>query len=126
MNVGELKTLLDRYLKRDDLRDLYDRWIEFTQLRINMQLRLQEQEYRATTVPVNQYIALPPDYIEMRHIETSADNGRSLQYVTPDQIDLLNNRFKSGRILFYTIIDNQIELIPGPAEDSVAELEMFY
>jgi hypothetical protein len=126
VNIGQLKTTLDRYLKRTDLRDLYDNWIAFTSNRIDVQLRLQEQEYRTVTVPTEQYIALPPDYIDMRHLETSADGGWPVRFATPDQVDYRNLALNQGRIQFCTIVNNQLELTPSPAADSVAELEMFY
>ena len=66
MNKGQLNTTITRYLKRDDLIDLYDTWIEFTSTRINTQLRLSEQEYRTTTVPDSQFVQLPPDVVGVR------------------------------------------------------------
>jgi len=128
MNKGELTTLLDRYMKRTDLHDLYDDWIAFASTRINTQLRLLEQEYRTVTVPTTQFVQLPPDFIEMRHIQTSQEGGRSLKYVTPAQLDTMRARYSDSfsPISFYTIMNNQLELSPAPSADSVAELEMFY
>jgi hypothetical protein len=126
MNYGELKTLMDRYLKRQDLRDLYDTWAGFTNQRIDMQLRLKEQEYRTISVPLAQFVALPDDYISMRHLATSTDHGRPMQYVTPDQMDIAALRFRSGGPIFYTIVNNQLELIPAPTAESEGTLELFY
>jgi hypothetical protein len=41
-------------------------------------------------------------------------------------IDLANQFIKSGPIATYSILDTQLELIPAPTVDSVAELEMVY
>jgi hypothetical protein len=126
MNLGEFKSLLDRYLKRNDLRDLYNDWFLFTSLRIDQQLRLKEQEYRTITVPTERYIPLPPDFIEMRSLQTSANGGLPIRLKTLRGADLANQFIKSGPIATYAILDTQLELIPAPNADSVAELEMVY
>jgi hypothetical protein len=127
MNLTELKALLDRYLKRKDLADLYDDWIGFTQSRINQQLRLKEQEYRTVTVPTTQFIQLPDDFIEMRHLEVNFAGGAPVEYVTAGQLDAMRSRYgTSGGMRFYTIMDNQLELFPAPAADSEQVLTMFY
>jgi len=128
MNRGEFNALLTRYLKRTDLVDLYDDWVAFTSTRIDTQLRLSEQEYRSVTVPDNQFIALPVDFIEMRHIETSQEGGRQLKYVTPGQLDTLRMAYSDSfsPMAFYTILNNQIEISPAPSADNEAVLEMFY
>ena len=128
MNKGELNTTITRYLKRNDLIDLYDTWIAFTSTRIDTQLRLSEQEYRTITVPDSQFVQLPPDFIEMRHIQTSQNGGRPLRYVTPNKLDQLRARYSDSfaPMGFYTIMDNQIEISPAPGPDNEATLEMFY
>ncbi len=127
MNLQELKALLDRYLKRTDLADLYDDWIGFTQSRINQQLRLAEQEYRSVTKPLNNFIQLPDDFIEMRHLEVNFQGGRSIEYVTAAQLDQMRAKYgTSGGMRFYTILDHQLELFPAPGLDSEQVLTMFY
>lgn len=127
MNTGEFKALLGRYLKRTDLADLYDDWISFTSKRIDSQLHLQEQEYRSVTTPTSQFVALPVDYLEMRHIQSSYSGGTPMEYLTPGQLDKARLRWSSGPMRFYSIVNNQIELLPAPAADNTdTTLEMFY
>jgi hypothetical protein len=126
MNLGEFKSLLDRYLKRNDLRDLYDDWFLFTSLRIDQQLRLAVQEFRTITTPTEQYIPLPLDFIEMRSLESKGANGGPIRYATGRSIDVASMAVRSGPPRFYSILDTQLELIPAPQADSVAELEMVY
>lgn len=130
MNLGEFRQLLERYLKRQDLRDLYNPWFRFTSKRIDDQLRLKEQEYRAVTTPIAQYISLPPDFIEMRALQTNVNGGTPLLYMTAQQLDyrrlaraLSNN---PQQTMFYTILDNQLEIIPAPTADNTVGLEMIY
>ena len=127
MNLTELKALLDRYLKRQDLQDLYDDWIGFTQSRINQQLRLAEQEFRTVSAPKTAFIQLPDDFIEMRHLEVNFQGGRSMDYVTGAQLDAVRAKYgTSGGMRFYTILDQQLELFPPPGVDSEQVLTMFY
>ena len=122
MNRGELNNLLTRYLKRTDLTDLYDDWVQFAGNIIDQEMRLPEQEYRTVTVPTEQFISLPADFIEMRHIEY---NGVPLRFLTASQLDGVR-ALNLPRMRYYTIVDSQLELCPAPNEDSTGTLEMFY
>jgi hypothetical protein len=122
MNRGELNDLLTRYLKRTDLVDLYDDWVQFASNVIDQELRTPEQEYRSVTIPTEQFVSLPTDFIEMRHIEY---NGCPLRFVTADQLDGMRALNLHG-LQYYTIVDSQLELCPAPTADSTGTLEMFY
>jgi hypothetical protein len=128
MTYGDFKALLDRYLKRTDLRDLYNDWFLFTSLRIDKQLRLAEQELVDVSVPTARLVSLPSDFIEMRSLATSAGGGVPLRFTTLRGIEIAANlqRFPTGVIRQYSIYDNNLELIPAPSGDSVAELTMVY
>lgn len=129
MNYGELQTIIRRYLKRVDLDDVIPQWVEFAQRRIDMDLRLPEQEFRAIAIADRQFLPLPLDWIEMRNIQVKYDGNFALSYLTPEQLDNMGRRLKGDSptpIQFYTIMDNQLELVPAPGEDSEIEIEMFY
>jgi hypothetical protein len=127
MNLAAFKDLLTRYLKRSDLADLYDDWVGFTSKRIDAQLRLSEQEYRTLSAPKAQFIQLPDDFLEMRHLEVDFAGGRVVEFVTAGQLDAMRVKYgTSGGIRFYTIMNNQLELFPAPGPDSEQVLTMFY
>lgn len=129
MNLGQLKTIIKRYLKRTDLDDVIPDWIEFSQRRIDSDLRLPEQEYRTQTVANLAFLPLPNDWLEMRNIQVNFDGNYSLQYLTPEQLDNMSRVLKGetpNPIQFYTIMNNQIELIPAPDSDTETIVEMFY
>jgi hypothetical protein len=124
MNWGELKQTMTRYLKRSDLVDLYPLWQDMARVRISTECKLSEQEYRSLGIPVAQYVALPFDFIEMRHL---AAGRHDLEYVTAQQLNQMALKYgPSGRLRWYTILDNQIELYPVPNEDSEQVLTMHY
>ncbi|MGI9308551.1 MAG: phage adaptor protein [Gammaproteobacteria bacterium] len=128
MTRAELLTIFERYLKRNDLTDLYSDFIRMAEARINAVVRLSEMEVRSTSTPTEAFWALPDDFIEMRHIQAAVSRGdRVLEYLTPEQAD--NNRLvygSSGGYRAYSILDNQIEIIPHPTADSETVVEMFY
>ena len=129
MNFGELKTSIRRYLKRTDLDDIIPDWVEFAQRRIDTELRLPEQEFRTTTTANLKFLPLPLDWIEMRHVQVVFDGDFALQYLTPEQLDNAGRLLKGDSpnpIQFYTIMNNQIELVPAPSADTEVQIEMFY
>ncbi len=124
MNWGELKKTLTRYLKRSDLVDLYPLWQDLARTRIDTACKLSEQEYRALGVPVAQYVSLPADFIEMRHL---AVGRKDLEYVTAQQLNQMALKYgPSGGLRWYTILDNQLEIYPVPDENSQQVLTMHY
>ena len=122
-NKGELFAALTRYLKRPDLVDLYDNWLDFASTRIDTECRLSQQEYRSTAVANSQFLPLPIDYLEMRNIQI---NSYPLEYQTPAQLDCLRLRNLTGKTRYYTVMNGQVELLTTPADDSTAEIEIFY
>lgn len=127
MNWGELYSNLDRYLKRSDLSDMYPLWADLAGKRIDASLRLAETEYRTITVPRSQFIELPGDFIEMRHLEVNYQGGAPVEYVTAGQLDQMRAKYgTSGHLRWYTILNGQLELLPAPGADSEQVLTMYY
>lgn len=126
MNRAELLVIFERYLKRNDLTDLYSDFMKMAEARINAVMRLAEMEIRSTSTPTDDFWSLPSDFIEMRHIQaTTTDGAWPIEYLTPEQADD-KRRWLTGDYRFYTIIDNSIEIIPHPTADSTTVVEMFY
>ncbi len=128
MNRAEFLVLAERYLKRTDLADLYSAFLEMAEARINQVMRLSEMEFRSQSTPTEAFWLLPSDFIEMRHIQTELEGRpRPLEYIAPETADNVR-RLTSGQqgYQFYTILNNQIELIPHPNSESTTLVEMFY
>ena len=126
MTRTELLTLFERYLKRNDLTDLYGDFIEMAEARINAVMRLPEMEVRSTSTPTAAFWSLPTDFNEMRHIQTTASGSSyPIEYLTPEQADD-QRRLLTGNYKFYTLLASTIEIIPHPSVDSDTEIEIFY
>ena len=126
MTRTELLTVFERYLKRNDLTDLYEDFITMAEGRINAVMRLREMETRSTSTPTDAFWALPDDYLELRHVQATVSNGsKPLEYVPPELADLQRRRL-SGDYAFYTLLDDSIEIIPHPTSESATVVEIFY
>ena len=126
MTRAELLVLVERYLKRNDLSDMYSDFIQMAEARINALMRLSEMEVRSTSTPTSAFWSLPSDFIEMRHIQATASGGAyPIEYLTPEQADDMR-RLLTGNYKFYTLLDDSIEIIPHPTADSATEIEIFY
>ena len=126
MTRTELLALFERYLKRNDLTDLYGDFLEMAEARINAVMRLKEMEVRSTSTPTAAHWLLPDDYLELRHIQTAHSGGAyPIEYLTPEQADD-QRRILSGAYKFYTLLDDSIEIIPHPTDESTTEIEIFY
>lgn len=126
MTRTELLALFERYLKRNDLSDMYGDFIEMAEARINAVMRLREQEKRSTSTPTAAFWALPTDFNELRHIQVTASGGSyPIEYLTPEQADDQRRRL-TGNYKFYTVLASSIEIIPHPTADSDTEVEIFY
>lgn len=128
MNYSEFKILLERYLKRNDLSDMYDDFTTMAEARIHAVMRLPEMEVRSTSTPTAAFWALPDDFIELRHVQaTVSGKPRPLEHVTLERADL-DRRIMSatGSYAFYSISSTGIEIIPHPTADSTTEVEIIY
>lgn len=126
MNRAELLVIFERYLKRNDLTDLYSDFMKMAEARINSVARLSEMEVRSTSTPTDGFWALPSDFLELRHIQATASGGSyPIEYITPEQADD-KRRYLTGDYKFYTLLTNSIEIIPHPASGSTTEVEIFY
>lgn len=127
MTRSDFLTLAERYLKRNDLADLYSTWLLMAEARINQVARLSEMEARSISAPKAAFWALPDDFIEMRHIQAQLARGpQPLEYVPPETADNYRRNADGLGFRWFTLVDNQLEIIPHPNDDSDTAVEMFY
>jgi hypothetical protein len=100
----------------DDFIDLFEAWA-------SRNLRTPDMEAEATT-PATEYIALPTDFLQLRDIQWQGSPRRQLAYVTPEYADMYDTSGSSGTPQFYTIVGNQIRLVPAP--DASTDVRISY
>lgn len=125
-NYSELKTSIIRWSHRNDLDLLIDDFITLAESDMfkttsgHEALEIRSMESTATGTLSGQHLALPSDYISMRSIRLTGDEGRDLLPKTPDS---LVHRNGTGLPKYYAI-SSDIEFDVTP--DSGYGYEMMY
>lgn len=126
-NYTELKTAVANWTDRDDLEDRIPEFIALAEARLNRNLRIRSMEVRqkATTVPEQRTLSLPPRYIQMRNFQVNTgDSVDSIEYITPEIYDLLHGSARQGKPCQYSIVSGEIQF--GPIPDSEYDVEMLF
>lgn len=127
-----LCTAVANWLARSDLTDRIPEFITLFEAKANRELRCPQMEKRSytsvsTSNTAPEFISLPGDFQTMRRLRLSGVTGKPrLANVSGQQADMLRYSVAnaSSQPEFFTIIGNELELIPTPGQDY--ELEMIY
>jgi hypothetical protein len=112
-----LKTEISDWLARADSTSIADTLIDLAEAQASRLFRLRQMESEATATAA-EFVALPSDFIEMRDLQYVASPVVSLEYITPELADVWYSSGASGIPKFYTLVGNQIRLIPPPSSSS--------
>ena len=120
----ELEAVIADYLNRSDLTAIIKDWIVLAEAEFNRTLRVREMSVRTRAPLDSQYVKLPDDFLGMRNIELVTDPVTPLEYRNPQNLDNYRSGDSTGKPLFYTVIQNVIEVAPAP--DGEYQLEILY
>ena len=118
-----LKTEIQTWMTRSDLSGDVDTMIDLFEAWANRNLRVRQMEEEALA-DATEYMALPSDFLELRDIQWQGSPRRQLDYVTPAYADIYDTSGAAGTPKFYTLVGNQIRLIPAP--DSAPSIRIAY
>ena len=123
---SELQASIADWLNRTDLTTAIVDFITLAEAQFNRTIRVSQMEQRATTNTVagDGYLSLPEDYLMMRNIQLNSNPVRSLDYLTPEEIDKFYDSSESSKPAAYTIVGNEFQLAPTP--DATYEVEISY
>lgn len=126
----ELKDAIASWLARDDLTARIPDFITLCEAKLNRALFVRQMETRSTTTVDTgddepEFLSLPGDFQSMRRIRLSSVDGKPrLQYLSGAQAD--ERRFGSdnvsGQPTHFTIMGDEMELIPTPDQDYTIEM----
>lgn len=117
-SYSNLKTAITTWLVRADVASDVDDMIDMFEAWVNRNLRVAQMETEATS-PVAEYLALPTDFLELRDIQWQGSPRRELEYMTPILADIYDPTGTPGQPKFYTIVGDQLRMIPAPSDASV-------
>lgn len=122
MNYTDLKTEIADWGHRALPAGKADTFIDLFEARVNRNLRVPEMERRATSTPTGEYVALPPDFLELRNIQINSSPVTLLEYASPQKIDAL--RLTSGTAKYYSLVGNELQISPSAA-GKIVEIDYY-
>lgn len=123
-NYTELQASVADFLNRSDLTAVIPDFIRMTEAELNRVLRTREMSVRTRAPVSEQYVKLPDDYLGMRNIELVTSPVTVLEYRNLENLDAHRASDATGKPIFYSIMQNNIEFAPVP--DSEYTLEIVY
>ena len=123
-NYSDLQATVADFLNRSDLTDIIKDWIRMAEAELNRLLRVREMSVRTRAPLSSQYLKLPVDFLGMRNIELITDPITPLEYRNPHNLDIHRSSDSTGKPLYYTVVQNNLEFAPAP--DSEYTLEIVY
>lgn len=117
-SYANLKITLQSWLARADLANDVDDMIDMFEGWCNRNLRVPQME-QESTANATEYMPFPTDFMELRDIQYQSNPVVQLEYQTPVMADMQNPNGDSGTPYFYTIVSNQIRLVPAPDDPTV-------
>lgn len=115
-NLGELKTVINDTLNRDDLTAQIPNFIKMNEESVNRKVNVSEmEEYTEFTINVGQ-TTLPTNFLEMRNIQMK-NSEYPLQYVPHNSLDGIGA--DSGIPRFYSIQGTKLLFYPFPPDSTI-------
>ena len=121
-NYTELQTSVADFLNRSDLTSVIPDFITLSEADFNRSIRVREMSVRTRGPIDGQYVKLPPDFLEMRNIELLTDPVTPLAYKNLQNLDIHRAADSTGKPLYYSIMQNNIEFAPVPDGDYTVEI----
>lgn len=122
MIYSELKTTVADWLNRGDLATQIPTFIELAEATFNRKIRHRSMLARATTALDAQFTGLPVDFLEAKNVQLNSTPVVSLEYLTMEQADKFRALYPSGQPMYYTVVGDQIEVVPVPDAEYTIEL----
>ena len=120
----ELKSSIADFLNRSDLSAVIPDFITMCEADMNRTLRVREMSVRTRAPIDSQYVKLPGSFLGMRNIDLLTDPVTPLSYINLQNLDIHRSNKSTGKPLYYSIMQNNIEFAPVP--DAEYTLEIIY
>ena len=123
-NYTDLQSSVADFLNRSDLTSVIPDFITLTEADLNRSIRVREMSVRTRAPISEQYVKLPVDFLGMRNIELVTSPVTPLEYRYLQNLDLYRAADATGKPVYYSITQNNIEFAPVP--DAEYTLEIVY
>lgn len=115
VNYSDLKTSIADWLNRSDLTSVIPDFITLAEASFNKEIRNRKMIKRATATIDSQYSAVPADWLQTVDFVIEANPVVTLEFITNEKLDKLRETYtSSGTPKFYTIVGQELEVLPVP------------
>tara|TARA_R110000824_G_scaffold6922_3_gene31719 strand:+ start:3537 stop:4151 length:615 start_codon:yes stop_codon:yes gene_type:complete len=121
-NYTELQASVGDFLNRSDLSTVIPDFITMAEAELNRTLRVREMSVRTQAPIDSQYVKLPADFLGMRNIDLLTDPVTPLTYKNLQNLDIHRASDATGKPIYYSIMQNNIEFAPSPDGDYTIEI----
>lgn len=123
-NYANLKSAVADWLNRADLTAQIPDFITLAEARFNRELRVNAMVARDVTTVTSDYVELPGDWLQniSAVITSPANTYSSLRYINTEEYNDLRNDGLTGTSQMYTIINNNMLLLPAPTSSTTIEI----
>jgi hypothetical protein len=123
-NYTDLKASVADFLNRSDLTSVIPDFVTMAEADFNRTLQVRDMVKRSRAPISSQYVKLPPDFMGMKNIDLLTDPMTPLTYKNLSEIDAARSRNATGKPLYYSIVQDNIEFAPVP--DGEYTIEVVY
>lgn len=120
---GDLRDEVESWLQRSDLATKVPTFIELFTSKCNRELRVPEMESRDESTADAEFLALPDDFLEMRHV---TGDGIALRYMNPNAFAAAIDGPGAQSSTIYTLTDMQLRIFPAPTVAAPMEVVISY
>jgi len=121
-NYTDLKASVADFLNRSDLTSVIPDFITMAEAELNRTLRVREMSVRTQAPIDSQYVKLPDDFLGMRNIDLLTDPVTPMTYKNLQNLDIHRASDATGKPIYYSIMQNNIEFAPVPDGDYTIEI----
>jgi hypothetical protein len=121
---ANLQASIASWLNREDLAAQIPDFIALAEAKFDRELRVNAMVARDVTTATSDYVELPGDWLQIiSAVITSPTNTYSaLRYIGPEEYNDLRNDGLTGTSRMYTIINNNMLLLPAPQGSVTIEI----
>jgi hypothetical protein len=123
-SYSELRSSIADWLNRDDLASVIPDFISLAEAQLERRLPTERMVKRATATIDTPFSALPSDFLSVKSLVlTSTAPTQPLEFLSEDELDAKKYVYRTtGKPQYFTLIGNQIEVLPAPDTGYLAEI----
>lgn len=122
----ELKASIADWLVRADLTATIPDFISLAEAQIERKLRTRQMIVRSDASIDTEYSAVPSDFLDTKSLKLNTNPVTPMQFETIESLDQLASRTNAaGKPTYFSIVGNQIRVVPTPDTTYTAELTYY-